>query len=358
MLSIVQNPRIIQADILRGAAILSMLGANLAGRILEQPHSLTLRICGTFAASTFVILSGCLIYLTSERKHYSTRHYLIRGLYILVAASIVDLFTMHVPLIYVDILSLLGMSIPIVYFSLSLKPFLRFFLVLAIFAITPILQNFFGYSDLPMEILFTMKGTVRSTGDVSGIISNWIIDGYFPIFPWIGFALLGTILMPIMDSYHNFSANRKILYFFLLIFFLEISIFIWINYPGQLLIRSNYSEMFYPPTIGYILTAIAAFLIVYQFLSFRIVTILLQPLQLPGALSLFVYIFHIAFIEYAIIPLCLAIGFTGLVPHRIYLLCYFLLVATVFIAVWLLKRLKERSFFQKFPDFIKFYFGG
>ena len=45
-------------DALRGAAIVTMFAANLAGPCLRPPHPMWLRVYGSFAAPAFVFLAG------------------------------------------------------------------------------------------------------------------------------------------------------------------------------------------------------------------------------------------------------------------------------------------------------------
>ena len=51
------RPRSHAIDALRGAAIVTMFAANLAGPCLRPPHPMWLRIYGSFAAPTFVLLA-------------------------------------------------------------------------------------------------------------------------------------------------------------------------------------------------------------------------------------------------------------------------------------------------------------
>ena len=54
-------------DALRGLAIATMVAANLASLVLPEPHPFWFRLYGSFAAPTFILLSGMMVSLTWRR---------------------------------------------------------------------------------------------------------------------------------------------------------------------------------------------------------------------------------------------------------------------------------------------------
>ena len=61
MIAGIKKPRESQIDILRGVAIVTMIAANMAPYLLQKPHSIYVRLYGTFAAPLFILLSGMMV---------------------------------------------------------------------------------------------------------------------------------------------------------------------------------------------------------------------------------------------------------------------------------------------------------
>jgi hypothetical protein len=72
----------------------------------------------------------------------------------------------------------------------------------------------------------------------------------------------------------------------------------WWYYPGPLLTRAGYSELFYPPTVGFILTASGVIVLLFFLVDLRAGLAAYQPLRLLGEAALFMYIAHLALIQY------------------------------------------------------------
>jgi uncharacterized membrane protein len=78
-------------DILRGIAVFTMVAANLAGNILEQPHPLLFRLYGTFAAPMFIMLAGMMVAVTARNRNHNLHYYLVRGGLVVLIGILVDL---------------------------------------------------------------------------------------------------------------------------------------------------------------------------------------------------------------------------------------------------------------------------
>jgi peptidoglycan/LPS O-acetylase OafA/YrhL len=125
------------------------------------------------------------------------------------------------------------------------------------------------------------------------------VDGWFPLFPWLGFALFGVLLerwrrQP--DVALRPDARLALL-------LMAVGGLLWWLAPGPLETRKGYSELFYPPTMGYIVTA-AGLVLGLVATSARWGTspagMLLQPL---GRCSLFLYLAHLMLLELVWHPL-------------------------------------------------------
>lgn len=293
-------------DILRGLAIFTMVGANMAASVAAQPHPFGLRLYGSFAAPMFILLSGMMVAFTAQTKEYGWKHFLLRGAMIMTMGVFVDVVIWNgvCPFVDVDVLYLIGLSIPLAYFYLRLKTSSQWVVIVLIFLMTPFLQKILGYTEYvnPIYLWGEQAEPVPVTTETN-IFNHWIVDGWFPIFPWLGFSLLGVKFAYQRWKYQTFGIFGKKSLLFLGLGFLTFGSVIWWIYPGRLLIREDASELFYPPTIGYILTAIGLILTLFYIVDWKPSLFIYKPLRSLGESSLFMYVIHIPFIEYVISPI-------------------------------------------------------
>jgi uncharacterized membrane protein len=334
-------------DTLRGLAIFTMVAANLAGAILVEPHPLMLRLYGTFAAPLFVLIFGMMVSRGSKKSAHGFRYYLVRmGLTLTVAALIDVLIWNFYPFLSFDVLYLIGFSMPIVYLSLRLNLKQRIVLVASIFALTPVLQFLLGYSASPADFYINIWESPVGKTSLLSIGHHWLIDGWFPIFPWLGVALLGPVIAALREKY---AASKQNVMLFLGVAFLAVGIVIWLLYPGNLYTREGYSEMFYPATIGFLLTATGLIVSLFAVVDRKPTLRIYKPLQVLGQVALFTYIFHEFIIGYVFYP------YFSEVSIQLYLVFYAVLLAGVFLAAYGLKALKNR--WTKRPFLVRFLIG-
>ncbi len=288
--------RDITIDTLRGFAIFTMVAANMAPYFLIEPHPFWFRFYGSFAAPLFILISGMMVAITAQTKGHDWKYFLIRGLLIVAVGAVIDVVMWNIlPFTTVDVLYLIGISLPIAYFFSRLNKYFQWLIVIIIFLATPVLQNIFGYSDYPTEFFLTGQQTIIVENQTS-IFNHWLVDGWFPIFPWLGFSLFGVILANLRLKYKKFEKNVLLSGVGILI----LGGIIWYFFPGKFLTRAGYSEVFYPPTIGYIISAIGLILTLFSIVDYRPAFIIYRPLQALGESALFMYIFHLALGRYVI----------------------------------------------------------
>lgn len=286
-------------DILRGLAIFTMIAANISPYVLVEPHPFWFRLYGSFAAPLFILISGMMVALTTQTKSHDFKYYLVRGILILVVGALIDVLVWNLlPFTTVDVLYLIGISLPIAYLFQRLNKSSQWLIVIIIFLATPVLQNIFGYSDYPSEFFLSGKPTIIIENQTP-ILNHWFVDGWFPIFPWLGLSFFGVILANLRLKYKIFGKNFILSGFCLLI----IGIVIWYLYPGKLLTRAGFGELFYPVTIGYITTTIGLIIILFSIVDYKNDIIAYSPLQALGESSLFMYIIHLVLGRFIIIPL-------------------------------------------------------
>jgi uncharacterized membrane protein len=341
------QPRDTSVDILRGLAIFTMVAANLAGAALIAPHPLMLRLYGTWAAPLFILLSGMMISRGSKKSAHNLNYYLVRmGLILTVAALIDVLIWNFYPFLSCDVLYLIGISMPIVYLSLRLNLKQRVALVATIFALTPILQFFFGYSASPADFYTSIWENPVGKINLLSISHHWLIDGWFPIFPWLGIALLGPVIAGLREKYAAAKQNTMLL---LGVVLLAVGAVTWLLYPGNLYTREGYSEMFYPAAIGFLLTAVGLIVTLFAVADRKPALSICKPLQVLGQVALFTYIFHEAIIGYVFYP------YFSDISLQLYLVFYVALLAVVFLAAYGLKALKNK--WTKRPFLVRFLIG-
>ena len=340
------SDRDVAIDTLRGLAIFTMVAANMAPYFLIEPHPFWFRFYGSFAAPLFIFISGMMVALTAQTKGHSWKYFLIRGLLIVMIGALIDVVMWNIyPFTTVDVLYLIGISLPVAYFFSRLNRSYQLLIVTIIFLVTPILQNIFGYSDYPTEFYLTGEQTTIVENQTS-IFNHWLVDGWFPIFPWLGFSLFGVILANLRMNYEKFEKNSLLLGIGILI----LGIIIWYFFPGKFLTRAGYSEVFYPPTIGYILSAIGVILTLFSIVDYRPAIIMYKPLQALGESALFMYIFHLALGRYII---------SNIWPKgnlQTFLILYIGIIVVMILIAYGLRILKSN--WKDRPFIIRFLLGG
>ena len=268
-------------DALRGLAILTMFAANLAGPCLRAPHPMWLRVYGSFAAPTFVLLAGMMTSLAGHPPPLS--RLLRRSLWLLALAVGIDALCWGTaPFETFDVLYLLGLALPLVGLSARMPLLLQLLLAVGIFAATPLLHRLVGYGPLLPEHLAYPWPTWRLL----------LVDGWFPVFPWVGVALLGGAigrLSPLEEGQKRSLALVGAL-------LLGLGVLGWWLAPPEVLTRKGYSELFYPVSSQYLCAAIGAVLVVLWLLDRLERSYSLYWLVVLGRSSLLLYVAHVALI--------------------------------------------------------------
>lgn len=288
-------------DILRGIAIFTMTAANLSAALLQPDDKvLILRLYGTFAAPLFIMLAGMMVVITGA-KHPSCWYFIKRGGLLVVFGCLLDVLVWHIyPFLSYDVLYLIGFSLPIVYLlakycSISF----RIILVIGLVALTSVVQIRFNYRQdlVSMEIAALRFDDYVALLLSRSTLQRFLLDGWFPVMPWLSFAITGSILGSIAS--HAFASKR---FLAMGIALFSVGVVVWRVVNPHLVIREGYSELFYPPTIGYWLTATGLIFIGYYCIDrtqrFAIYSLFLKL----GHASLFMYLFHQVVLVYLLKP--------------------------------------------------------
>jgi uncharacterized membrane protein len=309
-------------DALRGVAIVTMFAANLAGPCLRPPHPMWLRIYGSFAAPAFVLLAGMMTTLGARPAPLS--RLLKRSLLLLGLAAGIDVLCWGIaPFETFDVLYLLGLALPLAGLCARLGLALHASLALAILAIAPWLRERLGYGPLlPDHLAYPWPAWRRI-----------LVDGWFPLFPWLGVALLGGVagrFDPLGERERRWLAPAGLA-------LSAAGAVGWLLRAPVLVTRSGYSELFYPPSAQYLSLALGTVLLVLALFAALERRFPLSWLAVLGRESLVLYVAHVA-----IIALVLDEWFA----HQslpAYLALYGAMAIGLWAVAWLLQRYRAKA---------------
>jgi uncharacterized membrane protein len=272
-------------DALRGAAIVSMFAANLAGPCLLPPHPLWLRIYGSFAAPTFVFLAGLMTSLGSGPAPLP--HLFKRSLWLLALAAGIDLLCWGIdPFETFDVLYLLGLALPLTGLCRRLNVWTHLLLAVTLLAMTPWLRHELGYGPLlPDHLAYPWP-----------LWRRWLVDGWFPIFPWLGVALLGGAA----GRFDLLGERTRRLLLPAGALLVVVGGAGWVVAPPTLVTRAGYSELFYPPSPQYLAIALGAMLLMLAAFDRLERRFQLTWLAVLGRASLVLYVVHVALIAFVL----------------------------------------------------------
>lgn len=344
-----RNPTI---DILRGIAIFTMVAANLSSTLLQDADKVLLfRLYGTFAAPLFILLAGMMVVMTQSR-HGGFRHYLHRGVLIIGCACLLDVAVWRIyPFLSYDVLYLIGLSIPVTYLlTRYCQISTRLVIAALLLVLTPLMQNLFAYREELVSIELSAL-SFRVYLDLlfsAATLQRLLLDGWFPIMPWLSCAVIGSILGTLYNQAYEFASKP-----FLLIglTILSLGVSLWVLQNPQFAIREGYSELFYPPTTGYFLTATGLLMVSFYCVETTKQHPLYSVFLKLGHASLFMYLFHQILLASVLMP----IAFFNHQPMIGFLLLYASVIALMVMIGHALHQFKQR--YKNLPFIIRFIVG-
>ncbi len=276
-------------DFFRGIAILIMVAANSYPYIFpELPCPLGIRVLFSTAAPIFIFLSGVSLRL-SEENGKPISNTIQRIFQVVFFAVLIDVVIWGIlPFYTMDVLYLIAFSL-IALLILRKLPDLFALIVFALCSSLTLLFSPYYNFDLIELNAFDTNQDYRFLNAVKHIF----IDGWFPIFPWLGISMLGFY-----STKHRVEWG-KYLTPFLLIGLVGILGFLYLTLEGIFSFnspRSNYMEIFYPVTIPFFVYMVSVFLLVFYFMVKNFVGF--NYLGLFGSFSLAVYFFHAVLLKF------------------------------------------------------------
>ena len=249
-----------------------MICGNLPTVLSIEYYPFWLVLCNAWAAPLFIVISGMMVVFTTQTKGHRLKYFLARGTLLIIVGLLIEVFMLGgYQFMFFQILYLIGISLPTAYLFAHLNTLSRWITVIIFFLSHPLLQEILKHAN--------------------HIIHRFIVDGWFPIFPWLGFSLLGVNL-----AYLRWKPNSPTVmwknFAFSGIGILAFGGFIWwltFHYYGW-------------PSVGYVISAIGVILVLFPIVDYKTSLILYKPLQALGESSLFMYVLHLSLIYYIVAP--------------------------------------------------------
>ncbi|MDR2533958.1 MAG: DUF1624 domain-containing protein [Tannerellaceae bacterium] len=345
-------------DILRGIAILIMFGANVLGYVTPcSRHPMWFAIASSMAAPLFIMISGYMAAQNAASKSRGASYYLIRGGMLILTGVLIDAMIWRIlPFASFDVLYLIGLSLPAVYLLRKASDWIKCVAVAATLAATFLLQQAWPYAENPVEIEYLLPGADFSAYTPANFIKGMLYDGWFPVFPWIGAAIAGSIFASVRSRMYRGFADMKVAATGAVTAIAGIAgvyLFYSSEAPFDMLAsREPYGEIFYPSTPLFMIGGLGACILAMAIADATQELKVWKPVMVLGRASLFNYIVHIAIINFAISPLFedneqpLSTGW----------IVYAALAASCLALSWGVSVMKSRVKSDNF--FYKFYFGG
>lgn len=342
------HKRDITIDIIRGLAIFTMVASNMTPYVYDGELPLWFRFYGTFAAPLFVFLAGMMVKMASVRKH-GFSYYLLRGLALLGVGAAIDTYVWGLyPFLSVDVLYLLGIAMPFCYLAGRMPILLQVGIAAAFFAGMPVLQEWSTYRPSPDNFVIASGIAFSAVWSQIDLVQSWLIDGWFPVFPWFGVALAGYLAGAVRMRRPSFGDGRVLA--------VGLGALLaggnwWRQESIEHLARGGYPDLFYPPTLAFFLLAGGVVLLLFYLVDNTKNSVLYSPFALYGKCSLLMYIAHTVVIGVYFRGLDDDMSVNGLGS---FFHLYLLVMAGLLALAWLVDVLKPKNL----PPAIRFFLGG
>ena len=345
----IENLRFNSLDVWRGIAIIIMIFANSSAYALSQPHFILIRLFFSLAAPLFIFMSG--FSYTISKKNSSNKIKYLSGLYVIITATLVDLFIWRIiPFSTFDVLYILGIGIIINTIIKNLNWKFKIFFLITIFCFYLYIIHKLNYRFEVFEIdILNLNNNFISLIQQSNPFKRFIIDGWFPVFPWLGLIVLGTVFAEkrtVIIKHYKIGIVIGVLMTFIGVIFI-------ISNPIIQSERNNYLELFYPPSIYFILLSIGMSILVGINISLNKLgdNFICRLLSKFGRKSLFIYILHCFIIQYLIKD-----NFSDLNLFK-FLLLDIIFISVCYYVLKIIDKMSKNSYFESIPKPLKKIFG-
>ena len=283
--------RLTSIDIIRGFAILIMIFANAYPYLYPFEYCpKLLRLLFSSAAPIFIFLSGVSLRLAQENGK-EIKSLILRAFQILFFAIIIDMLIWSTsPFITMDVLYLISYSLLLTIFLISFSDKIKLIIAIVIVIFIIVTNNYYNFelNEMPLGRFFSENFLFLTLHHV-------FIDGWFPVFPWTGFTILGYL---ICKNRLNLSRYSKYMLLSGITFIFGFSLLYHFELVNSNPIRNGYTEIFYPVSLAFLFYVFGFFFVItllfnFNLMGFRLVSLL-------GKFSLPIYFIHIFLIKFYI----------------------------------------------------------
>ncbi|MHB8974369.1 MAG: heparan-alpha-glucosaminide N-acetyltransferase domain-containing protein [Pirellulaceae bacterium] len=201
------------------------------------------------------------------------------------------------PFVGFDVLYLIGVAVPLAALAARLAPAWQIAVMVLVVGLAELLRSWLGYSEYVLSLACT--NSPRTILEfLPRIGRQWLIAGWFPLFPWLYFSLLGVrIFQWRRAAGADFRRQASPIGLGLVALGLING---WIVKP-QFSLRHGYQELFYPPTSAYVLVASGIVLILFVWAKYSWLRAN-RPLIVMGQCALLLCVAHLTLIHWVIAP--------------------------------------------------------
>jgi len=323
--------RINSIDFLRAVGILSMIQIHMGMYLTEymDKHLTFYKFMNNFgqiAAPFFLTTIGISLMISlSNRKNNAFSHIGKRSLFLIFSGLL------FINIWQADILHYIGIYLLIAYLFTKLNKFQRTINAVLILVLSQVMLKLISYTSGWEVIGYKLA----NFWTLQGFLNNLLSNGFYPMFPWLFFPVVGTIIGEYL--LHSIKTNKESNFIFG-----SILIGIILTLTGIFMnTLSPWKITFYPATITYAIFHLGIFMIslgtfYYLFDNKNTkesikdkITKLLSPITYSGTIAFSIYILHVIIglgifeltIGFNHLPLSGVIAYTVVILILLGLLC-------------------------------------
>lgn len=329
-------------DLIKGIAVLVIIFANTSIYFFNFKEYNLIRLMCSLAAPILIILTGYFTQMNLFKLNANKRALIARALQILFLGAFIDLaFWQTIPFVTFDILYLIAFSQLILIFTTSkVHKILIFIILIGSFLIPRIIIYRFAINEISLQLDSEFETFLNAAP-----LKRMLYDGWFPLFPWFVFALLGA------SAYKNKFIFSKYSNYFLLIGLTLIGLTYLIIMNKIIPIRNSYLEIWFPLKSTELLIPFSVFFIIISSLNNRYLQIssISKFFFILDKNSLFAYI-----INSLLVALAISFGLSQN-TNPLFTILYFILI--IVLLVFFMNRFRQSEKWPLTPRIVKYFLG-
>jgi fucose 4-O-acetylase-like acetyltransferase len=328
-------------DFIKGVAVLVMIFANTTGYFINLTDYNFVRLIYSFAAPVFLVMTGYFSQMNLLKYNSNKKILIGRAFQILSIGVFIDLICWGtIPFITYDILYLIAFSqIFMIFIDFKYYIFVILLFIGGSFFLPYLISYRFEIDEIQLQSV-----SFKNLYDANPI-KRLFFDGWFPVFPWLAFVLMGAFTFSHRIFFTKYSTH--FLFLGLGLFTFTYFTIVDIVYP----IRNYYLELWYPLKNISLLIPFS----IYFIISGRIGAQFSQPnpifsfFIILGKNSLFAYILN-SFLMAMVV-------FWGLNQNNypLYLVVFFTFI--ILTGVLMMDRFRKNKRWRLTPAFIRYFLG-